>query len=171
VLHVPGHCPDLICLYEPETRLLLGSDHLIKHISSNAIIEPPSEKGAARRKPLVEYWASLRRVEAMDISLVLSGHGKPIEDHRALIARRFAFYQERLDRIRGVLQQGPHTVWGIVRQLFPRLGGIDTFLAVSEVLGHLDVMEVEGEVQAVTRRGVWRYALTETPGMASGVVH
>ncbi|HUW08408.1 MAG TPA: hypothetical protein VM537_01705, partial [Anaerolineae bacterium] len=46
-----------------------------------------------------------------------------------------------------------------VEQLFPRLGGIDTFLAVSEVLGHLDVMEDAGEVRVTTEGGTWRYEL------------
>lgn len=158
VLHTPGHAAGLICLYQRERRLLLGSDHLIKHISSNAIIEPPEREGAERRRPLVEYWASLRRVAEMDIDLVLSGHGEPIEDHRALIERRFAFYQERLDNMRSVLSAGPQTVWAIVQRLFPRLGAIDTFLAVSEILGHLDVMEATGEVKVNEVNGVWHYA-------------
>jgi len=159
VFHTPGHAAGLICLYQRQARLLLGSDHLIKHISSNAIIEPPEREDAPRRRPLVEYWASLRRVAEMDIGLVLSGHGEPIDDHRALIEQRFAFYEQRLDDIRGVLNRGPQTVWDIVQELFPRLGGIDTFLAVSEILGHLDVMEAAGEVRVVTRNGVWRYEL------------
>lgn len=157
VLHTPGHSADLICLYQRRAGLLLGSDHLIKHISSNAIIEPPEREGAERRRPLVEYWASLRRVEEMDIGLVLSGHGRPIEDHRALIERRFGFYQRRLDDIRQVLGNGPQTVWEIVQRLFPRLGTLDIFLAVSEVLGHLDVMEAAGEVKRGVINGVWFY--------------
>ena len=163
VLHTPGHSADLICLYQKEARLLLGSDHLIKHISSNAIIEPPEGKGADRRRPLVEYWAGLQRVAEMDIGLVLAGHGRPIDDHRALIEKRFSFYQKRLQSIRRALCDGPSTVWGIVEQLFPRLGGIDTFLAVSEVLGHLDVMEDAGEVRVTTEGGVWRYELVAHP--------
>lgn len=159
VLHLPGHSPDLICLYQPDARLLLGSDHLIKHISSNAVIEPPQEKGAPRPRPLVDYWASLRRTQSMDIDLVLSGHGPPIDDHRALIERRFAFYNERLENIRGVLREGPRTVWEVVQALFPRLGGIDTFLAVSEVLGHLDVLEAQQEVRVHIGNRAWRYEL------------
>jgi glyoxylase-like metal-dependent hydrolase (beta-lactamase superfamily II) len=159
VLHTPGHSADLICLYQKEVQLLLGSDHLIKHISSNAIIEPPEEEGADRRRPLVEYWAGLKRVADMDVRRVLSGHGQPIDDHRALIEKRFAFYQERLAEIREVLSDGPRTVWSIVGELFPRLGALDSFLAVSEILGHLDVMEDSGEVCVFDRNGVWRYEL------------
>jgi glyoxylase-like metal-dependent hydrolase (beta-lactamase superfamily II) len=159
VLHLPGHSPDLICLYEPSQRVLLGSDHLIKHISSNAIIEPPERGHSERRKPLVEYWDSLRRVEAMEIDRVLSGHGEPILDHRALISKRFSFYSRRLDRLRLLLAEGPQTVWSLVQELFPRLNGIDAFLSVSEVLGHLDVLEERGEVSISRRRGVWYYEL------------
>jgi hypothetical protein len=114
----------------------------------------------------VEYWASLQRVAEMDIELVLSGHGQPIDDHRALIEKRFAFYQERLRDIRGLLASGPQTVWAIVGELFPRLGAIDIFLAVSEILGHLDVMEDAGEVKMVTEDGLWHYELATTDGLA-----
>jgi len=157
ILHLPGHSAGLICLYDPETRLLLGSDHLIKHISSNAIIEPPEPGTEERRKPLVEYWESLHRVEAMEVDLVLSGHGDPVADHRALIGRRFKFYSRRLDRMRRVLAQGPQTIWGLVQEIFPGLSGIDTFLSVSEILGHLDVLEEYGDVSVAKRRGVWYY--------------
>src|SRR5579859_605005 len=41
VYHTPGHAGDLICFYQPETRVLLSSDHLLKDVSSNALIEAP----------------------------------------------------------------------------------------------------------------------------------
>ena len=64
VLFLPGHAGGLICLYQPDRRLLLSSDHLLKHITSNPLLEPPARGETVRRRSLVEYLASLRRVAA-----------------------------------------------------------------------------------------------------------
>ena len=55
VLHTPGHSGGLICLYQPQRRLLISSDHLIRDISSNPVIEPPDPGETERPRRLVEY--------------------------------------------------------------------------------------------------------------------
>lgn len=158
VLYCPGHSSNLICFYQPDNRLLIGNDHLLAHISSNAIIEPPPHGETVRRKSLIDYWRALCRVNDMDIALVLPGHGEPVPNHRWLISQRFDFYQRRLARLRAQIALGPHTVWQLAEALFRRLDNVDVFLAISEVMGHLDVLE-EGD-EAVSRRddsGVLRY--------------
>lgn len=159
-LYCPGHSSSLLCFYQPRNRLLIGNDHLLAHISSNAIVEPPPAGEAQRRKPLIEYWRSLRRVYALDLDLVLTGHGEAVADPRGLINERFRFYERRLSRLRQLLAHGPHTVWELAQALFRQLDSVDVFLAASEVLGHLDVLEEQGEVVAsVGSDGVWHYDL------------
>lgn len=160
VLHCPGHADNLICLYEPEDRLLLGNDHLLAHISSNAIVGPPPLGETERRRPLVDYWASLCRIYGMDIALVMPGHGEAVADVRSLINSRFRFYEQRLARLQQELRGGPMTVWQLAETLFRRLDAVDTFLAASEVLGHLDVLEGKGLATSRTGDdGIWRYSL------------
>jgi glyoxylase-like metal-dependent hydrolase (beta-lactamase superfamily II) len=160
-LYCPGHSSSLVCFYQPQSRLLIGNDHLLAHISSNAIVEPPPPGAAQRRKPLIDYWRSLRQVYDLDVALALPGHGAVVADPRGLIDQRFQFYERRLSRLREQLALGPRTVWQLAEALFRRLDAVDVFLAASEVVGHLDVLEENGEV---TRRtdaaGVWRYELT-----------
>ena len=159
VLYCPGHAADLICFYEPVSRVLIGNDHLLAHISSNAIVSAPPLGESVRRRPLIDYWQSLRRVAAMDVALTLTGHGEAVTDTRTLIDQRFAFHQRRLARLVELLAGGSQTVWQLAMGLLPRMGANDTFLAVSEVVGHLDVLAAEGRVTAETdNRGVWRYA-------------
>ncbi|MCP4519367.1 MAG: MBL fold metallo-hydrolase, partial [Delftia sp.] len=38
---MPGHAGGLICLYQPERRLFLSNDHLLRDVSSNPLFEPP----------------------------------------------------------------------------------------------------------------------------------
>ena len=154
VLHTPGHTGGLICLYQAEQRVLLSSDHLLRDVTSNPVIEPPPPGKTQRRRSLVEYLESLRRVGALDVERALPGHGPPIADHRALIAERLAFHQERLAEIEGVLADGERTVYEIACALFPELSPLDTFLAISEIIGHLDVLATEGSPEAGGRREV-----------------
>lgn len=158
ILHTPGHAGGLICLYQPQKRLLLSSDHLLKDITSNPLLEPPERDQTARRRSLIDYLASLRRVAAMEVNLVLPAHGEPITDHRALIAQRLCFHRERQDRILELLADGPKVAYHIAQALFPGLSPIDTFLAISEVIGHMDVLEEEGRVVQMHRDGLVYYA-------------
>lgn len=161
VLHCPGHASSLVCFYQPENRLLIGNDHILSHISSNAIVEPPPLGAAVRRKPLIDYWEALCRVFELPILLVLTGHGEAVPNHRLLISQRFEFYERRLGRLRSELQVGPRTIWQLAEALFRRLDAVDTFLATSEIIGHLDVLEEKGGVAgSVDGDGVWWYELT-----------
>jgi glyoxylase-like metal-dependent hydrolase (beta-lactamase superfamily II) len=160
VLHCPGHADNLICLYQPGDRLLLGNDHLLAHISSNAIVGPPPLGKTERPRPLVDYWTSLCRIYGMEIALVMPGHGEAVADVRSLINSRFRFYEQRLARLQSELRSGPRTIWQLAEVLFRRLDAADTFLAASEVLGHLDVLEGKGLAISMTGDdGVWRYSL------------
>ncbi len=158
VLHCPGHADNLLCLYQPAERLLLGNDHLLAHISSNAIVGPPPLGETERRRPLVDYWTSLCRIYDMQITLVLPGHGDAVADVRSLIGSRFRFYEQRLARLLNELRREPQTVWQLAEALFRKLDAVDTFLAASEVLGHLDVLEQKGQVARETdNKGVWLF--------------
>ena len=150
VCHCPGHATDLICFFQPDAGLLLGNDHLLGHISSNAILSPPGLGDVQRRQPLVEYWDSLARVAAMPVQTVLPGHGDVVSDPLRLIEERRTLYQRRLKRLHSELQAGPRTAWQLAQALFHSLDTADTFLAVSEVIGHLDVLQNDGVVSLLT---------------------
>jgi glyoxylase-like metal-dependent hydrolase (beta-lactamase superfamily II) len=157
VLHTPGHTGGLICLYQPERRLLISSDHLLRDISSNAMVDAPPPGGTERPRRLVEYLAQLRRVAQLDVRLTLPGHGPAITNHRALIQERLAFHEERADRIRGTLDNKTLTAYQIAETLFPELDAVNTFLAISEVIGHLQWLEARGQVSHTERGGVARW--------------
>jgi hypothetical protein len=58
------------------------------------------------------------------------------------------------------LRRAARTTWEITDALFPNRAPLDTFLAVSEVIGHLDVLEMEGKIVGQRVDGVlrWRVA-------------
>lgn len=160
VLFMPGHAGGLICLYQPETRLFLSNDHLLRDISSNPLFEPPLPGQTRRRRSLVDYIASLERTAAMDIAVAWPGHGEPIYDHRTLIEERLAFHRQRADRIVGALSTGPQTIYALSLAIFGERNTMDRFLAISEVLAHLEWLETRGDVTSEPQDGtlLWRKA-------------
>ena len=160
VLHTPGHSSGLICLYEPASRTLLSSDHLLADISSNPVVEPPPPGESERPRSLVLYQQSLLRVALLKIARALPSHGPTIYDVPRLVRQRIEFHQRRLARVLQALELGAQTTWDVTQALFPNLSPLDTFLAISETIGHLDVLELEGKI-ASTDSGsiaIWKLA-------------
>jgi glyoxylase-like metal-dependent hydrolase (beta-lactamase superfamily II) len=157
VLHTPGHAAGLICLYESASHLLLSSDHLLADISSNPVIEPPLPGETERPRSLALYRSSLQRVAALEIDLALPGHGPIIHDVARLVNHRLDFHERRLERVMDTLRRSVCTTWKLTDVLFPNRTPLDTFLAVSEVIGHLDVLEMEGKIVGQKVHGVFRW--------------
>ncbi len=149
VYHTPGHAGGLICLWEKDTRTLLANDHLLKNISSNAILEPPENRNTPRPRRLLEYLRELHRIAQLKPALVLPGHGQAFYEVESLVQERVSFHKQRAQIIHALLAAGPRTLWQITRALFPELrSGMDYFLGLSEALGHLDLLEEEKKVCA-----------------------
>jgi len=148
VLHTPGHSGSQVCLYHEPSGIMFTADHVLPQVSSNAIIEPPPVPGAGRPRTLVQYLDALRRVAALPVHLALPGHGRPFTDLQALVHERLALHGQRLQQLLERLVMGPATVFELAQALFPQAtGGQQLVLALSEVQGHLDVLEAMEQVR------------------------
>ena len=157
-MHMPGHTPGLLCLYDRDHRLFLSDDHLLEHVSPNPLIElgPDGQEGW---RPLVAYVESVTRLHALDVDTILPGHATPFGDHRAVIDRLLAFYGKRQQKIREELWNGPLTGWEVTTRLFPLAPGRAMFLTVSETLANLEVLEERGEVVRIDDGDLLRFRL------------
>jgi glyoxylase-like metal-dependent hydrolase (beta-lactamase superfamily II) len=145
--HTPGHAGGLVVLYQTSLRMLLANDHLLKEVSSNALIEAPSQPGEPRPRRLLDYIREQQRIAALDIDIAYTGHGEPITDVRERVAGRLALYQQRADRLADLLREQPgQTLFQLSRRMFPQVKRSDTFLVLSEVLGHLDLLEQQERI-------------------------
>ncbi|NDJ86039.1 MAG: MBL fold metallo-hydrolase [Chloroflexi bacterium] len=154
VYHTPGHAGDLICLFDASRGVLLASDHLILKISSNPLIEPAPVPDQRRPQRLVEYITHLQRMAVLDPSITFSGHGEPIADVPALVEERVAFHHQRADKIVGYFDDRLCNLWQVTERMFAHVGDDQKFLALSEVLGHIDLLETRGQLQRVYQDGV-----------------
>ncbi|HUR84358.1 MAG TPA: nuclear transport factor 2 family protein [Solirubrobacteraceae bacterium] len=157
VLHRPGHSPSDTIFHDEQRGIVLGADHLIKHISSNPLIsrplDVPLDDDPPARPPALEiYLASMRATREMqDVSLVLAGHGEPVTDHVALIDERLAMHRRRARKIRRLLEEGPRTAYEVAQALWGTVAVTQAYLTLSEVLGHADLLVADGAV--VEERG------------------
>lgn len=165
VLHRPGHSPSDTVFWDAERRLLLGGDHLIKHISSNPLVTRPLVAGddGARPQALRTYIASLSATRELDARIVLPGHGEPITDHRALIDERFAMTERRARKVHGLLADGPLTAHELAQRMWGNVAVTQAFLTLSEVLGHLDLLCAQGDVRELDDGDVVRFEAVTAP--------
>ncbi|MGH2907057.1 MAG: MBL fold metallo-hydrolase [Solirubrobacterales bacterium] len=162
VLYRPGHSISDTVFWNEQTETLIAADHLIKKISSNPLLERPPKEGEPRPQELVVYIDSLTKTRAMPASLVLSGHGEPIDDHVSLIDERFAMTDKRVEKLFGMLKDdGPQTAHELARGTWGNIAVTQAFLTLSEVLGNLDILENAGRVAPTETDGVIKYAVTE----------
>jgi glyoxylase-like metal-dependent hydrolase (beta-lactamase superfamily II) len=147
--HRPGHSSSDLMLVDPASRIALSGDHLISHVSSNAVIARPlTPWDGGRPQTLVQYRRSLTATRALDtFDIMLGGHFAPVLDHKTLIDERIAAQDRRAERFLTYLEDGPQSAHEIATR---RWGGevavTQAFLTVSEVLGHLDLLIAEGLV-------------------------
>jgi glyoxylase-like metal-dependent hydrolase (beta-lactamase superfamily II) len=161
VQHRPGHSPSDTVFLDESRSLMLAADHLIKHISSNPLISRPLDAApdfsGPRPKALVDYIASLRLTRAMDLALVLPGHGEPISDHVALIDKRLRLHDRRAEKIYGLIAAQPRTAHEIAVELWGNVAVTQAYLTLSEVLGHVDLLLADRRVIESESDGVVRF--------------
>jgi glyoxylase-like metal-dependent hydrolase (beta-lactamase superfamily II) len=159
----PGHSPTDTLLADDEARVAYAGDHLLSHISSNPLVHRPfagSDDPRDRESALGAYLGSLEQTAAEPHEVLRSGHGDVIRDHATLAAERIRLHHDRAAQVRGVLEAGPATAGAIARGLWPGVDVSQTYLALCEVLGALDLLEREDAAGSVEGDdGVVVYAL------------
>jgi glyoxylase-like metal-dependent hydrolase (beta-lactamase superfamily II) len=159
--HRPGHSPSDTVFHDERSGELIAGDHLIKHISSNPLIARPLDgrAGAVERpKALVAYIASMKATRAMDLEVVLPGHGEAFGDHRALIDERLRMHDRRARKLHGLVAERPLTAYELAQELWGNVAVTQAYLTLSEVLGHMDLLVDDARVVEVEEDAVVRFA-------------
>jgi len=150
-IHLPGHALGHTGYWDAAGGTLVGGDHLLDGVTPNPIMEPlpPGDTGRAaahapdRALTLGQFLQSLERVIGMPVAQVLPGHGPIIHQHVPLARSYMARHERRLESLHRRLDGGM-TAYDITRRVYPKVGGFDVFLALSEVLAHLDLLVDRG---------------------------
>lgn len=160
VHHRPGHSPSDLVFFNAQTGLLVGGDHLLAHISSNALLTRPLDGNTdgPRPTPLIDYSRSLRETREMQVRTVLTGHGPEISDHATLIDTRLSDMDRRARKILAMISERPLTAHEIAQQMWGEIAIKQAYLTLSEVLGHLDLLLTAGTAAEREADGVSLFA-------------
>ncbi|MCD5323086.1 MULTISPECIES: MBL fold metallo-hydrolase [Pontibacillus] len=157
VMETPGHAESHLSFYRSLDQSMLSGDHLLYHISSNPLLEPPRLPGGPRPRPLVTYQKTLDKCLHMDIREVYPGHGPVFTNPNELIKERMKKQEYRSNKVYHMLEEGPLTPFQVCKQLFPKHIEKQFGLTMSETVGQLDVLEEEGRVHVHLEDGVYYY--------------
>lgn len=146
----PGHSPGHVVLYNAAERVLISGDHVLPRISPNIGADLYAEN------PLADYLASLGRLRALPVDLVLPSHGAPFPGLAERIDQIAAHHDARNAQILDALAT-PRTALEVALALFPGLPPDNFLHAVREVRAHLLYLAGTGALDGDLRGGreVW----------------
>lgn len=154
VLWTPGHDPGHVCLWRAGDGVLLCGDLLLPDFTPN--IQPAWDGGDS----LADFLASLDRVAALPLRLVLPAHGEPFTDAAGRARQLQEFHRARLGRLETSIRNSAHaTTAQLAAELFsaPDQAAADGMLATLETLAHLEHLR-QRDIVACDAQGRWSLA-------------
>lgn len=162
VVHTPGHSPGSVCFVDPADGAAFTGDHVLAEISPNPLLTLEPGTSDRRTRSLPTYLESLRKLREIDIDVDVgyAGHRGTIPDVGARVTEIIDHHHDRKETFADVLEaEGPMTAYQLMQDRFPDLPATEMFPGMSEVIGHLDLLEDEGRVEITESDGVRRYEL------------
>jgi len=106
---------------------------------------------------LPQYLQSLRRVLILNCEVAHPGHGGPIANPNARARELITHHEQRKEEIAGMIRRAPKTLAAICGELFPKMDDASLMLALSEVIGHLDLLAEEKRLAIGRKKGLLLY--------------
>lgn len=140
----PGHATDHLAFVVGD--VCFTGDAVLAHSSVFVAPDPGALRG---------YLAALRRLRAMDLALLCTGHGPPVTDPAVLLDRYLA---HRADRERGVLAalgDGLRTIDELLDRVWDDAPPSLRLAATATLAAHLDKLDEEGRLPGGVQRTPW----------------
>jgi glyoxylase-like metal-dependent hydrolase (beta-lactamase superfamily II) len=164
-IETPGHTKGHMCLYEPQKKIFVAGDLLLKDITPN--IQLWSDEW----DPLKEYLTSLDKVDRFDIELVLPGHRTIFRDYKKRIQELKDHHQKRLEEIISILEKGRKNAFQVASQmswditydswdLFPMT---QKWFAIGEAISHLKYLEGKKRIRKEREGGKIFFSIHTIP--------
>ncbi|MGE0501648.1 MAG: MBL fold metallo-hydrolase [Rhizobiaceae bacterium] len=154
VITAGGHCPEHICLYSDELKVLIAGDHILPRIVPTVGASPFEPEADA----LGDYLGSLSKFRTLSPdTLVLPGHGTPFTGLHAQIDALEAFYRDDLQAICDACIT-PTSIRNLVNRVAthpPELRALRLLLA--EKAARLNTLVAQRRIKRTIDDGVWMH--------------
>lgn len=167
VVATPGHTRGSISLFMEQEGMLFSGDHILGHITPNALAMLERDARRPVRQSQKEYFSSLDTIARLAPRIVYPAHGAEILDFPALHRLYHRCFDQRQNAIVDLLRRRPRqSIYAIARQLFPEIKGrafvLNLFLGLSEIFTHLQVLESKGHAQMIEDNGCLKIEATRS---------
>lgn len=141
-IHTPGHASNHLCFLLSETGMLFTGDHVMQ--GSTVVIEPPDGNMRA-------YLQSLRRLLALEMSVLAPGHGYLISQPHAEAERLIQHRLKRESKVRQTLLEagGNATLDTLLPRVYADVPQTLHPIAARSLQAHLDKLVEDGEIRYV----------------------
>ena len=144
VVATPGHATDHLAFVFG--RVCFTGDAVLAQSSVFVAPDPGALRG---------YLAALEHLRAMDLELLCTGHGPPVEDPAALLDRYLAHRADRERRLVAALGDGLRTIDDLLDRVWDDAPPSLRIAAMATLLAHLDKLAEEGRLPAGVERPQW----------------
>jgi glyoxylase-like metal-dependent hydrolase (beta-lactamase superfamily II) len=164
IIWTPGHSFGHICVYNSKRKYLFSGDHILSRITphiGNFIIPDflANEYESYNFKNVLDqYLQSLDRIDELNPKIIFPAHQEIIYNPHERITAIKEHHATRLKDISDVIKNNPLTPRRISQIHFGEdLDEINSYMALSEVLGHLLYLEDLGKIEKIAKNGSFYY--------------
>ena len=164
IIWTPGHSFGHICVFDSKKKHLFSGDHILSRITphiGNFIIPDfliDEYENYNFKNVLDQYLQSLDRISELNPKIIFPAHQEIIYDPNERIIAIKEHHSKRLNDITNVIKNNPLTPKRIAQIHFGEdLDEINSFMALSEVLGHLFYLEDLGKIEKLEKDGKFYY--------------
>ena len=144
VLATPGHATDHLAFVAGDA--CFTGDAVLAQSSVFVAPDPGALRG---------YLAALERLRGLKLGLLCTGHGPPVTDPDALLARYLAHRRDREERLVAALGDGLRGVDELLDRVWDDAPPSLRLAATATLAAHLDKLDEEGRLPAGVQRPPW----------------
>ena len=144
VVGTPGHATDHLAFVRG--RVCFTGDAVLAESSVFVAPDPGALRG---------YLAALRRLRAMDLELLCTGHGPPVTDPAALLDRYLDHRADRERRLLAALAEGLRSTDELLDRVWDDAPASLRLAATATLAAHLGKLEEEGRLPDDVERVQW----------------
>ena len=151
----PGHSLGHICVFDEKNRHLFAGDHILSRITPNigtSMVTSSIEKKVDFTNILDFYLKSLDKIDQLNSKIIFPAHQEVIFDPHKRILEMKQHHDNRLSEVSKMIENKALTPHEISQIHFgDDLDGMNTLLALSEVLSHLIYLEYQGKIKRIEK--------------------
>ena len=160
IIWTPGHSLGHINIFDNDRRFLFSGDHILSRITphiGNFMINPNISKEQDFTNILDYYLKSLDIIDDLNPKIIFPAHQEIIYNPHERILEIKKHHDNRLAEISKMIENNPMSPRQISLKHFGELDQMNSYLGLSEVLGHLIYLERQDKVKRTEKDGKYLF--------------